>query len=119
MPAPEDMVVFFIGDHPFTAKDLGEDIMNEDIRTVFQTIIDKGMVPGLAPGSPWYEHLRMGGMEAWEHHARAGDTELITKLIEKRRKAEAVLLETYTSEARQAVSEAQRRVRMARKLTAD
>jgi hypothetical protein len=115
----EDMVVCFIGDHPLTAKDLGEEILNEDIRTVFQTIIDKGLVPGIEPGSPWYEHLRMGGMEAWNTNRQVGDSELIGKLIENRRTAERELLETYTPEARDKVVEAQRRVRMARKLSSD
>lgn len=119
MPVPEDMVVCFIGDQPLTAKDLGEDILNEDIRTVFQTIIDKGLAPGIEPGSPWYEHLRMGGMEAWEGNRQPGDNELVSKLIEARRDAEQELLETYTPEARQKVADLQRRVRMARKLSAD
>jgi hypothetical protein len=114
----EDYIVCFIGDKAFTAKDLGDELLDMDLRVVFQEIIDRGMVPGLEPGTPWFEHIRMDGMERWDNED-VKNTTLIESLIEERKAAEKELLETYTPEARERLAEAHRRVRMAKKLVSD
>jgi CTP:molybdopterin cytidylyltransferase MocA len=117
----EDQVVFFLGDRPYTAKDLGEELLNMDIRKVFQVMIDRGMVEGVKPGTPWYEHIRVDHMQRTVSSANEGarDNELIASLVKEREAAQAELLETYTPEARERVMEAHRKVRMARKLVSD
>ncbi len=94
-------------------KDLG-DLVDEDFRTAFQKIIDRGLVPGLAPGSPWYDHIRLDGLDDLNIHR--DDNELIDSLIQAKRKAEEQFLKTYSAEDRQAVSEAHQQIVMARKL---
>lgn len=111
-------VIFYIGDRPYTASDLGDELLDMDIRKVFQEVIDRGMVPGVAPGSPWYEHLRMFGTEP-KAMRDATQTELVQQLIRERREAEKALGENDTPETRERVSEAQRRVQMAKKLVAE
>ena len=112
----DDKVILYIGDHPFTAKDLGDELLDEDIRTVFQTMIDKGMVPGVAPGSPWYDHIQMDDMETVDIKE---DNELIANLARENRAAEAELLANYSDEARAKCAETRGRLRMAKRLVAE
>lgn len=114
---PDDFIVLFINDQPFTAKDLGDDLLDEDLRTVFQTMIDRGLVQGVPAGSPWHEHIRMDSLEHWV--TNGNDDILVKKLVEDRKAAEKELLETYTDDARAKLVECQRRVRMAKKLISD
>jgi hypothetical protein len=99
-------------------KDLGDELLDMDLREVFQAMIDRGMVDGLPPGTPWYNHIRVDGMEPWSSDA-SDDDELLATLVRDRRDAEQELVNTYTPEARAKLVEAHKRVRMARKLASD
>ena len=117
MPRPENLIAFYLGGIPYSFKDLGDDLLDEDLRTVFQTMIDRDMVPGVPPGSPWYKHIRMDRLEKVNQEFKEGD--LHTALVKDRTVAEEAYLESGSEEDRQRAMEADKRVRMARKLVSD
>ena len=112
-------VIFYIGDQPYTASDLGDDLLDMDIRHVFQAVVDRGMLPGVQPGSPWYEHIRFTADGSSSGARAAASTELVQKLRRERQEAEKALAADDTPENRARVSEAHRRVRMAVKLATE
>ena len=112
-------VIFYIDDQPYTASDLGDDLLDMDIRHVFQAIVDRGMLPGVPPGSPWYQHVRFAVDGSASGTRAVASTELIQKLRRERQEAEKALAADDTPENRARVSEAHRRVRMAVKLATE
>lgn len=118
MPRPDaDYVVFFIGDQVFTKSDLGDELLDEDLRTVFQTMIDRGMVRDVAPGTVWYDVIHADNIVNWSGQVEDAGSELLEKLIEARQAAEKEFIATLTPESRSRFENAAAQVRMARKLT--
>ncbi len=113
----EDRVALFVAGYPVTVKDLGEELMNTDIREAFQIMIDRGIVPGVPAGTKWHEVIRMDKLETWDTGKK--DTKLIAALRRDRDAAAKELIETYTPEAREKVAECQRRIVMAEKLISE
>lgn len=113
----DNFIAFYLAGIPYTAKDLGDDLLDMDIRQVFQAMVDRGMIPGIEPGQPWYKHLRIDRMESLDKDLQEGV--LTDALVRDRQIAEEAFLADNSEENRQRMIEANRRVTMANKLIAD
>lgn len=114
----KDRVVLYIGDHPFTMTDMG-DLLDENIRTVFQSMIDRGMIPGVVCGTPWHTVISMDDMESLTSIEERDSNELLKSLAHDRDEANVELVATYTPEAREKARQAHRQLKMAKKLVSD